>query len=52
MKQTEIKCTRCGGGISATEFDTANFVCLMLSCKECNTIVDKTWKKKSQQELE
>lgn len=42
----EIKCKKCGGNISPSEFETRNFVCLVLSCNECNTIVDKVWQKK------
>tara|TARA_R100000234_G_C4866328_1_gene121372 strand:+ start:232 stop:420 length:189 start_codon:yes stop_codon:yes gene_type:complete len=41
-----VSCNRCGGEISASEFDTDNYVCLVLSCNDCNTIVDKVWKNK------
>lgn len=45
-----VTCNRCGGEISASEFDTDNYVCLVLSCNDCNTIVDKVWKRKRNDE--
>ena len=50
---TEIKCTKCGGDVKAVEFETGKtYMCLMLCCKQCNTIIDKTWKKKQSKEYD
>jgi hypothetical protein len=53
FKGTEINCTRCGGDVKAVEFETGKtYICLVLCCKQCNTIIDKTWKKKQSKETD
>ena len=46
-----MNCIKCGGTIIAETIDAGSYDCCILRCLDCGTIVDKTWMKKSKEEV-
>jgi len=46
-----MNCIKCRGTIGAETIDAGSYDCCILSCLACGTIVDKTWMKKSKEEV-
>ena len=54
LLEEEVKqmiCIKCGGTIIAETIDAGSYDCCILRCLDCGTIVDKTWMKKSKEEV-
>ena len=44
-----MNCKKCGGDLIAETLDAGLYDCCVLSCKDCDTIIDKTWNKKARE---
>ena len=47
-----MNCKKCGSSITAETIDAGSYDCCILTCSGCGTLIDKSWKKKSNQEVE
>jgi len=45
-----MNCMKCGAKLIAEVIESKSYDCCVIQCSGCHTIVDKTWKKKSQEE--
>tara|TARA_Y100001937_G_scaffold77139_1_gene104653 strand:+ start:391 stop:540 length:150 start_codon:yes stop_codon:yes gene_type:complete len=44
-----MNCMKCGSDLIAEVISADIYDCCIIQCSGCHTIVDKTWKKKSQE---
>ena len=45
-----MNCKKCGGKLVADIIDAGRYDCCVLSCGDCDTIIDKTWNKKAKED--
>jgi hypothetical protein len=41
-----VNCHDCGGVVVAQEVPGDEFICLILSCSDCEKIINKEWRRK------
>jgi hypothetical protein len=51
-RRSRMNCMKCGSDLIAEVIEHDRYDCCVIQCSGCHTIVDKTWKKKSQEEVD